>query len=325
MAAALTTADLERASGLPRSTIQFYTRQGLLPPPQKTVTGRSLYSQDHLTLLRRISALKDEGHPLSWIKEHLQDDVAKLQNDSPDLESEEWERVHASILRVATEKFVEYGYRGTHVAAVIDELGINPHVFYSHFPGKLALLVECFDTFLRWNTAHVRPKVMSTNDLGERLLRKVAASSRADQLGADLLAAIRLQGPTENPDPYRLSEMWADIVRLFVRDMESAVPAGAPPLPVPVELIAYSFIGAHRNASARASWDDAYGKADLFRTQLFMFLAVVAALRGDVDVASQLARYEPLISDLVSHDPDLPPAIDDEPSGPRTLTEEVSG
>jgi DNA-binding transcriptional MerR regulator len=61
IAAVLTTSALEKKTGVSRTTVYFYVRQGLLPEPQKTATGRSLYGEDHVTLLRKIGELKREG------------------------------------------------------------------------------------------------------------------------------------------------------------------------------------------------------------------------------------------------------------------------
>ena len=56
--------DLERVTGVPRTTIHYYLRQGLLPRPQKTAASRSLYTDEHVKILKKIAELKQRG-PLS--------------------------------------------------------------------------------------------------------------------------------------------------------------------------------------------------------------------------------------------------------------------
>ena len=285
-------------------------RQGLLPAPQKTASGRSLFTEDHERLLRKIIELKERNLPLAEVRSRLDQDLAAFSADKRDLEAQETEHMRATILRVATEEFVAHGYRGAHVDTIIRKLGINAHTFYSYFPSKLDLLVECLNTLLSWSVTQVRPQVLGTEDLGERLLRKVAADSGVGDLGADLAAAIRLQGKSKYVDPYRQSEVWAGIVQLAVDDLNSARRDDSTPPPVPLELVAHSFIGALRNANARASWDDRYSRADIYRTHLFMYLAVLSALRGDVDIETLLPRYEPLIEQLAAEEPHIPTATE---------------
>ena len=57
----MTIAALEQATGVARSTIHFYIREGLLPQPAKTAASRSLYSEDHVRLLGRIGELKSRA------------------------------------------------------------------------------------------------------------------------------------------------------------------------------------------------------------------------------------------------------------------------
>jgi DNA-binding transcriptional MerR regulator len=42
----LTIAGLERESRVPRSTIYFYIREGVLPAPSRTAQGRFLFTDD---------------------------------------------------------------------------------------------------------------------------------------------------------------------------------------------------------------------------------------------------------------------------------------
>lgn len=52
--------ELAERSGLPRTTIHHYTREGLLPPARKTAPNAAEYDEAHLERLRLISRLRDE-------------------------------------------------------------------------------------------------------------------------------------------------------------------------------------------------------------------------------------------------------------------------
>jgi len=82
------------------------------------------------------------------------------------------------------------------------------------------------------------------------------------------------------------------------------------PETVPTELIAYSLIGAYEETVSRASWDRKYSREVLLRTDLWVFLAIHAALTGKVDINSELARYEELIADLGSRMPPVAPVLE---------------
>lgn len=56
--------DLVEATGLPRTTIHHYQREGLLPPGRKTAANAATYGREHVERLRLIQALRtDEMGP----------------------------------------------------------------------------------------------------------------------------------------------------------------------------------------------------------------------------------------------------------------------
>ena len=60
--------ELARQSGLPRTAIHHYVREGLLPPAHKTAPNAARYEQAHLDRLELISRLRSDdgdGRPLS--------------------------------------------------------------------------------------------------------------------------------------------------------------------------------------------------------------------------------------------------------------------
>ena len=300
-------AALERETGVSRSTIHFYVRQGLLPAPQKTDAGRSLYGHDHVTLLARIGELKRAGRSLAEIRATLSPELEKAEENGRDLARLESDRIRRTILRVATEEFAANGYEKTHVATIIKKLGITHQVFYGHFPSKLELLVESFRAFITWNVAYNEARLADVSDLGERVLWRLFADYRASQLASEVMSHIRTERGHSAAERRRLAERaWEGVVDVIERELEALRgPPDTPPA-VPFELLAYSMIGAHHNAAMRASRDDAWTREDVLRTHLWLWLAVAAAMDGGVD--GQLARYEGLIREIASREPEAPPA-----------------
>jgi DNA-binding transcriptional MerR regulator len=305
----LTISGLMERTGMSRSTIHFYLRQGLLPRPQKTSANRALYTEEHAKLLARIRQLKGIGRSLAEIRVALAGEVSLAKTAGIDLAELESTRVHRRILRVATEEFLARGYKQTPVADIIRKAGVTSQTFYSHFASKGALLAESFGTFMRWNLAFVEPKVQESTDLGERLLWRMLADLQASQLGSEVLSLVRAEPEADTDRGRMVEQAWSAVVDVLVAELKSALVAGSPP-PVSLELLAYSMIGAHRNAALRASWDHKFSREELMATHLWIWLAVLAALGREVDVDSRLARYADLISEVARREPETPPALE---------------
>ena len=307
----MTISGLERQTGVPRSTIYFYVREGVLPEPSRTARGRFLFTDDHVRLLKKVEELKRSGLALEQVRKALEGELRESEGNARDLAAQEGERVRKTILRVATEEFLAKGYERTSIRTVIRKAGVTPQVFYSCFPSKSRLLVECFSTFIRWSMANVGPRAMATEDLGERVLLRMSADHRALAFESDVLALVRSASHDDAAEQSRMvQQAWSGIVSNVVADLQSVRPAGAAPPEASLELLAYSLIGALHNASMRASWDEGCDRADVMRTHLWLYLAVLAALRGDAGVDAQVARYEQLIQQLASDEPPAPPPVE---------------
>jgi len=64
--------ELSQRSGVPRSTIHYYLREGLLHPPAKTGRTMAYYDETHLKMLATMKRLKkDLRMPIAFLKEEL--------------------------------------------------------------------------------------------------------------------------------------------------------------------------------------------------------------------------------------------------------------
>lgn len=300
---ALTTAAIERKTGVSRSTLHFYIRQGLIPEPQRTAGGRLLFSDDHVDLLRKIGELKREGRSLSEIKSALNDHVTRARDSDVNLAARESERMHTAIIEAAIEEFMAKGYKGTHVSAIIQRLGINPQLFYSHFPSKLQLLAECFRTFIERGGVSIEREMAAYTDPVERAARRLATDRRGDELGSMLAAAIRSEGRLDGDDYYAVEDALGTVMARFGEEIGKVRPAGSPPPPFPDELLAAGLLGAVSFQSMRTSWGRGLSDADFLRAQIFLHLAILAAVSGEVDIYGRLARYENVVQEVAARSP----------------------
>lgn len=287
-------------------------REGVLPDPSRTAQGRFIFTDDHVRLLAKVEGLKRSGLSLEQVRTTLESELRASEGNARDLATQESQRARRTILRVATQAFLTKGYQRTKVRTIMREAGVTPQVFYSWFPSKSRLLVECFDTFIHWSMATIGPKATATEDLGERLLLRVSANPKASAFEADVLALVRSAGGEDAAEQSELvQQAWAGVVSNIMADLQSVRPAGATPPPASLELLAYGLIGALHNSSLRASWGEAFDRADVMRTHLWLWQAVLAALRAESDIDARVARYEELIQQLAGAEPPAPPPVED--------------
>ena len=307
----MTISALTAKTGVPRSTIHFYLREGLLPQPQKRASNRSFYTEHHVALIRRIKNAQDSGRSLADIRMEIGDELVQIEEQDVGLIQRENERVRKAIVRAATEEFLDRGYEQARVMDIIRKAGVTSQLFYSLFPGKAALLVECFQTFVSWNLAFVESRLESA-DAGERLLWRMLADARANEFGSSVMSVLQTEALNGNgADRTRLVEQaWGPIIRRVVLEFESFLPPGVAP-PVPLELLAYSMIGASHNASNRASWDEQYSREDVLATHLWLFLIVLDALAREEGSNPYVSRYRDLIREVAQRKPESPPALEE--------------
>jgi TetR/AcrR family transcriptional regulator, transcriptional repressor for nem operon len=301
----LTIGELERLSGVPRSTIHFYLSIGLLPRPQKSSTSRSLYTDDHAQILKSISELKEAGLSLTEIEAQLQPAVDEANESTVDLAAQEYHRVHERILALAAQELTDKGYKDTHVTSIVRKLGITTAVFYSHFSSKRALLAECVRALTDSGLEFVDSKEAATSDPAERLLWLCFSHSHVFRLGATALALTRVEEYEDEGEVHRsIHETFNEIVAHIERDLAETGDDKRHARSVPDELVAQSLFAAYEQTMFRMQADSKYRLQDVLLTHLWIFLAIQAARSGEIDIDSRLDKYRGLIEKLAS---ELPP------------------
>jgi DNA-binding transcriptional MerR regulator len=312
--------ELEEVSGVPRTTIHYYLRLGLLPRPQKTAASRSLYTDEHVTILREIAELKQSGLSITEIEDKLQHRIDQANEVTVDLVAQEYERTHNRILALATREFTSRGYKNTYVTNIMRELGITATLFYSHFPSKRKLLAECVSVLMKWSLSYADEKTASIDDPAERLLWEVFSHSRVFELGTAAFAVIRVEGTQEDAELRKsIEDGLAGTVARIMKELPTSGPKGAK-RPVRDELIALSLFGAYEQTVFNAASRKKYGRKDLLRTHLWLYLAAQAAMNGEIDIDSRLTQYEKLIAKLATQMPPLPPELETEELGAAEKT-----
>lgn len=302
--------DLERESGVPRSTIHFYIRAGLLPPGQKSAASRAVYSSRHLELLREINRLKADGLSLDDIRARLQARIQAMEHTEADLVALQSERTRKAILQTAARHFARKGYKATSISEIIDEVGVAPPVLYSHFATKRQLFAECIDVFVTWSHEFVEPEAGAFPDPTEREMRRVNAFFSVRALSPDYLALARLEGLREGGDASERAQRFYDtIIEGPMRDLAALRAEHGSSPPVSDELVMRALIGALEATAMQATFDNRYSRLDILRTHLFIYLGIQAAFTGKLDLGAEMERYEGLLRELQRIGP---PALSEE-------------
>ncbi len=146
--------DLERKTGVSRSSIQHYVRLGLLPAPRKLGPRLFLFDTQHFEALLAVRRLREEHVPLTEIRARLRSRTssrptsagpvrAKTSESSAPVSQNDPRRT--AILEAATRLFAQHGYQSVRLADVGREVGLSKAALYQSFESKEALFIECID------------------------------------------------------------------------------------------------------------------------------------------------------------------------------------
>lgn len=305
---ALTIGQLEQAGGVPRRTIYYYVRIGLLPPAQKASPSRALYTEDHVAILGEIETLRGQGLRPAEIRSRVAGRVKAAGENGVDLVARREKETRDAILKAATRSFAVKGFKGTRMADLVAELGITPQLLYSHFATKRDLFVACYKVAVQYMNEFLRARFDEARDAPERLVWYMFADSGIKAFAPDMFALAL--GAAQHDEAARrdLREAYETIFREHIDELGRLRRAPESP-PFADELVSHGLMGAFEQMLARATLDDEYSWREVVRTTLGLYLAVIAFYRGDLDIQALLAPYEPLLDEVARLSPPVPPEL----------------
>jgi AcrR family transcriptional regulator len=306
---ALTITELERETGVPRSTVYFYVREGYLPPAQKAAASRGIYTEAHVELLREIIRLKEQGLPLEQIREHVESQLNAALENEVDLVARQMERNRRAIIEAAARHFARRGYKRTRISDIIGDVGVSPPAFYAQFRSKRQLFLESFSVFLEWMKEFIEPQIAEEPDPAIRFLYRMAGHFGLQALSPDLFALTRAEALHEGDDMRAVAvhtmQSMTQEIHQYLHVLREASPH---PPSASDELFAYSLLGALETTVQRAAWDDTFSRRDTMWAHLCLFFAVEALYTGHSDLNARLAPYAELV-DRLAASPPIPPSI----------------
>jgi AcrR family transcriptional regulator len=295
----LTISELERASGVPRTTIHFYLREKLLSPGLKTAATRALYSQRHLDRLSAIERLKKEGLSLPAIKQALGED-----GEPPDQYAENHARradlERQSILEAAAHRFASAGYTGTRVADIVKDVGVNKQVLYFHFPTKRALFLESLEVYVGWLVVANESAIKSVADPYERLLLRMDAFASLQKNSPLFLSLLRAESWTQGEDARGVAQrILTRLVQPTIDELEvlrnERTPAG-----LHEDIFAHGLLGFGDAVRVISMMGRQVSLLEALRASVAIFACVRAIWSGDFAVRELLSKYDGLINQIAS-------------------------
>ncbi|MEW6188265.1 MAG: TetR family transcriptional regulator [Thermodesulfobacteriota bacterium] len=159
----MTIGELEKKSGVRRSTIHHYIWYGLLAQPLRTGKTMAYYDQSHLRRLENIQKIKldylksakTSRVPLDLIKHKLSESYSlskgKKQRGDPSQEKtvERVKKKKEEIIEATLKLYADRGYYLTNIRDISKAVGMSTPTFYHYFQDKRELFVEVIEYVIR--------------------------------------------------------------------------------------------------------------------------------------------------------------------------------
>ncbi|RJP34042.1 MAG: MerR family transcriptional regulator [Actinobacteria bacterium] len=221
----LTISELETLTGIPKSTIRYYAREGLISPHIKTGKTMAYYTEEQVDRLKLIKNLREEENmPIRFIVDELERYEAERQ--MPESKGVSIDRKQ-EIIQTTARLFTQKGYDKTSIQDIVSELQMSKSTFYIYFANKEELFIECTDYIFHQMFNQVWDSIRQEEDIIQRLIKRADAFFDAYPKWRDMMNQLRGIAVADNPafmEKYKESLDY--IVRPVIRDVERAVDRG---------------------------------------------------------------------------------------------------
>lgn len=272
--------ELVEKSGVPRTTIHFYLRYGLLHAPNKTGRTMAYYDDSHVKRLKEIEKLKKGARvPIAYLKEQ----VNKICGTIPDTSREydvtkivsttrEKEQKRREIIKEAIQVFSQKGYHQTKIADITSALKISTGTFYLYFKNKQEVFIEAIDDIFRNLVGEAAVAIKGESNFLERLKIRGRVFYKNYTRYSEILNQLRAEMASEEQWPaQKIKKIYHDLTRPVIREIQEAVDAGII-RKIDPDLAAYALTGQIEMMSLRLSLDDKYNIEDVIGFILDLFV-----------------------------------------------------
>lgn len=263
--------ELSQKSGVTKSTIHYYLREGILHRPTKTGRTMAYYDGSHLQKLATIKRLKkDHRMPIAFLKEEL----ARLgegglpqpgPSDAKEKEASPKDIRRARIVKVALDIFSKRGYHRTKVNDITTKMGISTGTFYLYFENKRELFIEVVEDVVHHIVGDAARSIKGVDDLGHKLVIRGQVFHENYTRYMDILNQLRAEISSDEDWPReKVNRMYKDLTDPLIQELREGI-GKVEIRPHDPELLAYALTGMIEMMSFRISIDDKYTIDDVLR------------------------------------------------------------
>jgi AcrR family transcriptional regulator len=262
--------ELEKISGVPRSTIHYYVQNGLLPRPHKTGHTMAFYDNNHVKRLETIQKIKLEylrtakssRIPLDHIKHKLSESYSLVKPARTDSENRPNKKNHRQqlkkeqIIEATLQLYSNRGYYLTNIRDIAKVVGISSPTFYRYFKDKRELFVETVEYVVKKFKQESRVALKDEKDPTQRSIIMFETFYRHYPKIGEILNQLRsgvIIGDRWAKE--RLASLYEEMMENLVREINGAIKKGII-RPVNPELLAYFNLAINEAAMHLASMDE---------------------------------------------------------------------
>ena len=262
--------ELVERSGVPRTTIHFYLREGLLHPPTKTGRTIAYYDESHLTRLKKIQELrKGMRVPVAFLRERIHElqeaegVAAEEPASSPLADGDSGQDPRArrkeEIVVAAIKVFSQKGYHQARIEDIASAIGISKGTFYIYFSNKRELFIDIIDYVFRGIVDHTAEVLKDEKDLRRRFHIRLRIYYDSYAKYKELINILRAEAASEESWPMeKLGRIYRGLIGPVIREFRRASEQGALPLNFDPDLFCYGLLGAIEMMHFRGTLDQKY-------------------------------------------------------------------
>jgi AcrR family transcriptional regulator len=264
--------ELEKNSGVSRSTIHHYVNYGLLHRPFKTGQTMAHYDLSHIKRLEAIQRIKldylktakTSRIPLDYIKHKLSESYSLVKEghgeDTPDIANNETksQKRKEEIIEATLQLYANRGYYLTNIRDITKAVGISSPTFYRYFKDKRELFVETIEYVVINFKKEIRESLEKEKDLTRR--SKIMFETlylhypKIGEILNQLRSGVIIGDPWAKD---RLSRLYREMMEDLIKEIKGAIKNGII-RPVNPVLLAYFNLTINEMAMHLASMDDTH-------------------------------------------------------------------
>lgn len=226
--------EISRRTGVSTSAINYYVREGLLPPPLKTAQNMAYYDPGYVDMINSIKVLqREKGLSLASIKGLLEQGDFKWTQEFPPEDFSGAAGTAAGsrraldrrkhIMSVAAGVFAEKGYYATTIADLAGAAGVAKGTIYWYFTNKRSIMIAILEDIFREINETFADAIKGAPNGLEALLRCVGPALRLLEKHGPIYLMYFLEIGSTDP---LIQEKFREIYRVVHTGTEAALVRG---------------------------------------------------------------------------------------------------